>query len=351
MRGALPAGTGSEMEAVIFNGVGRRLTVERMPTPKPRSGEVLLRVARCGICGSDLHMTEDPIFCIPEGAVLGHEFAGEVVELGRDVERLAIGDRVSVVPIASCGKCASCLSGRPAECERMTLQGGGYAEYATVHERQCVKLPSTVSTEDGALVEPLAVGLHGVIRAEMHPGAKVMVIGVGPVGLATIFWARRLGAGLIVATASSTTRAALAQAMGADAFLDPDDSDPASSASTLGAPPDIVFECVGKPGLIQSAIARVRRGGTVVVLGLCTAMDSFLPFVAVNKEVRVQMAAFYEIADFTRSIDALDRGAVEPAQMITDEVSLREMPGAFESLKHRTRQCKVLVNPGSETRT
>lgn len=333
------------MQAAIFNGIGRPLTVERIDHPKPGPGQVLIRVQRCGICGSDLHMTEDPIFCIPVGAVLGHEFTGEVVELGRDVAYLNVGDRVSVVPIASCGRCAACLSGKPAACPEMVLHGGGYAEFTVVNERQCVRLPSTVGINEGALVEPLAVGLHGVIKSEMQPGARVLVIGVGPVGLAAIFWARRLGAGLIAATASSNTRAEMAQKIGADIFLDPEDAGPKASAVALGGPPDIVFECVGKPGLIQMAIEHVRPRGTVLVLGLCTTQDTIMPFGALNKEVRVQMAAFYDIADFTRSVDALDRGAAEPTAMITDEVSLAEMPRAFEQLKHRTHQCKVLVKP------
>ncbi|MBR0863511.1 alcohol dehydrogenase catalytic domain-containing protein [Bradyrhizobium diazoefficiens] len=333
------------MQAAIFNGVGRALTVERIACPKPGPGEVLIRVQRCGICGSDLHMTEDPIFCIPVGAVLGHEFTGEIVELGRDVENLKIGDRVSVVPISSCGRCAACLSGKPVACAEMKLHGGGYAEYTAVHERQCVRLPSTVGVKESALVEPLAVGLHGVIRAEMKPGARILVIGVGPVGLATIFWARRLGAGLIAATASSMARAEMALGMGADIFLDPEDAGPKASALALGGPPDIVFECVGKPGLIQLAIDHVRPRGTVLVLGLCTTQDTFMPFGALNKEVRLQMAAFYDIADFTRAVDALDRGATEPSAMITNEVSLSDMPEAFEKLKRRTHQCKVLVKP------
>lgn len=333
------------MQAAIFNGVGQPLTVERVPDPRPSQGEVLLRVRRCGICGSDLHMTEDPIFGIPHGAILGHEYSGEVVDVGRDVQQLSVGDNVSVVPIASCGACAACRSGRPAGCAKMLLHGGGYAEFAAVHERQCVKLPATVSSEDGALVEPLAVGLHGVIKSEMPPGARVLVIGAGPVGLAVVFWARRLGAGRIVATASSTQRAGLARTMGADAFLDPDDAGPEASARALGGPPDLVFECVGKPGLIQRSIDHVRPRGTVVVLGLCTTQDTFMPFGALNKEVRIQMAAFYDVADFIRSVDVLDRGAAEPAAMVTDQVGLADMPQAFEQLKHRTHQCKVLVKP------
>jgi (R,R)-butanediol dehydrogenase / meso-butanediol dehydrogenase / diacetyl reductase len=333
------------MRAVVFNGVGKPLTCESVDMPRPGSGDVLIRVARCGICGSDLHMTEDPIFCIPNGAILGHEFSGEVIEAGKDVRRLKQGDKVSVIPIASCGHCAACLSGTPALCPEMRLHGGGFAEYTVVHERQCIRLPSTVGTEEGALVEPLAVGLHGVLKAQMKPGDRVLVIGAGPVGLAAVFWARRLGAGLIAATASSTTRSKLAQDMGADIFLDPEDLSPEATCRALGGAPDIVFECVGKPGLIQRSIDHVRPRGTVVVLGLCTVSDSIDPFAAVNKEVRVQMAVFYDLDDFTRSVDALDRGATEPSRMITDQVTLEGTPDAFEALKMRTSQCKVLVTP------
>ena len=123
---------------------------------------------------------------------------GEVVALGKDVEGLTKGDLVSVIPLRSCGHCAACLAGEVAWCESFGLQGGGYAEYALTQPNQCVKLPSSASLADGAIIEPLAVALHGVIRAQLKPGAKVLVLGAGPIGLAVAFWARRLGAGRVV---------------------------------------------------------------------------------------------------------------------------------------------------------
>ncbi len=333
------------MKAAVFKGLRQPLVIEDVTEVRPGRGQVRLRVHRCGICGSDLHMTEDPIFCIPSGTVLGHEFAGEVVECGPGIERLRVGDRVSVLPIASCGKCAACLSGHPVWCAEMQLHGGGYGEYAMVNEIQCVRLPSSLSEDDGALVEPLAVGLHGVIQAEMKPGASVLIIGAGPIGLATAFWARRLGAGTIASTASSTRRADLTMAMGTDMFIAPEDNAPADVARLMGGAPDFVFECVGKPGLIDQSVGIVRPRGTVMVLGLCTATDQFHPFNAVNKEVRILTAAFYGIKDFEMSAKALDADHVAARDMITDHVSLDELPGAFEALKTRTNQCKVMVKP------
>ena len=179
------------MKAVIFDAVGQPLRVATTPDPSPARDEVVLRVSACGICGSDLHITEDPApFGIGGGYVLGHEIAGEVVALGADVTGLAVGDGVAVVPMRGCGHCARCLAGDPARCPDMVLIGGGYAEYVTVAARQCRALPAGVALADGALAEPLSVALHCIIRSGMKPGDRVAVLGAGPIGLLVAFWAR-----------------------------------------------------------------------------------------------------------------------------------------------------------------
>lgn len=333
------------MKAAVFATIGKPLSIESLPDPVPAGDDVLVRVARCGICGSDLHMTEDPSFALPPGTVIGHEWAGEVVEVGPEAQRVRRGDRVSVLPVRSCGRCAACTAGEQAWCAEMRIDGGGYGQLALASERQCLVLPRTVSLQDGALIEPLAVGLHGVNLAEMPAGARVLVIGAGPIGLATTFWARRLGAGAVAVTASSMMRAELARAMGASVFVDPVRLCAAEIQSALRGPPDIVFECVGKPGLIKQSLEYVRPRGTVVVLGLCTAPDSFVPFVAVVKEARIQPAALYRMRDFEIAADVMDQGDVTPRAMVTDTVSLEELPTAFEALRQRSHQCKVLIDP------
>jgi (R,R)-butanediol dehydrogenase/meso-butanediol dehydrogenase/diacetyl reductase len=290
-------------------------------------------------------MTEDPMFGVKPGAILGHEFAGEVAAIGKGVARVRVGDIVSVTPVKSCGHCASCLAGEPAWCLEMALEGGGYGQFAVTRERQCVALPRSASLDDGAIVEPLAVALHGVMLAELKPGDAVVVLGAGPIGLATAFWARRLGATRVVVTDVNRNHEARAFTMGATDFV-ADREDPVGEVDRLlGRKADIVFECVGLPGLIAQAVEHARIKGTVLIMGLCTRPDSFVPFVALSKELRLQTAAFFKLQEYQTSLDVLNSGAAEPRALITETVGLEALPATFEALRRRTHQCKVLVAP------
>jgi (R,R)-butanediol dehydrogenase/meso-butanediol dehydrogenase/diacetyl reductase len=224
---------------------------------------------------------------------------------------------------------------------------GGFAEYVVSSERTAIKLPATLTLADGALVEPLAVGLHGASLAQIQPGSRVLVIGAGPIGLAAVFWARRLGAGPIAVTATSRQRETLALKHGATAFVLPEKPDelPTAAIAALGGMPDVVIEAVGKKGVIGQAINCVRPAGTVVVLGFCSQLDSFLPAIAVWKEVKLQFAMTYSLAEFEHVARVLDRGDVDPRAMITDTITLDALPGAFEAMRQRTHQCKVMVDP------
>ncbi|WP_126173861.1 alcohol dehydrogenase catalytic domain-containing protein [Altericroceibacterium xinjiangense] len=333
------------MKAVTFQGLHQPLAFETVPDPAPDNGQVVVKVGRCGICGSDLHMTEDPAYGCKHGDILGHEFAGEVVELGREVEGLKTGNLVSVIPLRSCGQCDSCRKGEVQWCEGFGLQGGGYAEFALTRPNQCIKLPSDVSLADGAIIEPLAVALHGVNLSGMKAGDKVLVLGAGPIGLAVAFWAKRMGAGKIAVQDIAPFQQQRALDMGADAFvIDP--QDPTGSAErALGGKADIVFECVGAPGLIAQGVEQVRPRGTILLLGLCTKPDTFNSFAMLSKEVRLVTSAFFTRQEYEQALAALDRGAMEPRQLVTDTISLSETPDIFEGLKQRTSQCKVLIAP------
>ncbi|HEY0107059.1 MAG TPA: alcohol dehydrogenase catalytic domain-containing protein [Rhizomicrobium sp.] len=333
------------MKAAVFQALHRPLVVETLADPRPGAGEVLIRVGRCGICGSDLHMTEEPAFGVPAGTVLGHEFAGEIVELGTDAQGLRVGDRVAVAPLRGCGACPACLAGEPAWCHRMMLQGGGYAEFALATDRQCLVLPRTTSVEDGALVEPLAVALHGVMLSGLKAGARVLVMGAGPIGLGVAFWARRRGAAKVAVADLNTLQSERAHGLGATAFVTVEADAKARVEAALGGAPDIVFECVGRPGAIAQALDYLAPRGTIVLMGLCTAPDSFVPFAAVSKEARLITSAFFNMGEYQASLDALDGGHAAPHAMISDTVALALLPEAFESLRKRTSQCKVMVRP------
>lgn len=321
-----------------MQGLHRPLTVETLPDPTPQAGEVVVKVGRCGICGSDLHMTEDLAFGMTAGTVLGHEFAGEIVALGKGAEGLALGDLVSVIPLQSCGHCASCRAGEVAWCDHFGLQGGGYAEYALTRPNQCIRLPKSASLADGAIVEPLAVALHGVNMSGLKAGDRVLILGAGPIGLAVAFWARRAGAAAVVVQDIVAFHQERALAMGATHFS----TDPAAPECQNA---DIVFECVGVPGLIAQAVGQVRKRGTILLLGLCTKADTFNSFAMLSKEVRLITSAFFTVPDYETALDALNAGAAESRMLVTDTVSLDAAPAAFEALKTRTHQCKVLIDP------
>jgi len=328
-----------------MQGLHQPLQVEQLPDPAPAAGEVLVRVGRCGICGSDLHMTEDPAYGMGRGSVLGHEFAGEVVALGRGVEGLRRGDRVAVSPLRSCGACPACLAGEVAWCPHFGLQGGGYAEYALARPNQCVRLPASASLADGAIIEPLAVALHGVNLSGLRTGDRVLVLGAGPIGLAAAFWARRRGAAAVVVQDIAAYQRERALAMGATGFVAEPDDPVGAAERALGGKADVVIECVGRPGLIAQAVAQVRNRGTILLLGLCTQPDTFNSFAMLSKELRLITSAFFLRQEYEAALDALSLGAAEPRHLVTATIRLEETPQRFEALRQRTHDCKVLIDP------
>jgi (R,R)-butanediol dehydrogenase/meso-butanediol dehydrogenase/diacetyl reductase len=197
---------------------------------------------------------------------------------------------------------------------------------------------------DGALLEPLACALHSVKLAGWICGSRVLVLGAGALGLATAFWARRLGATRLVVSARSPRNQHLALAMGAAQFLATGELDTALTAA-LGGPPDVVFECVGAPAVIDKALELVRPRGTVIIAGACPVADVFRPLKALLKEARLQGAFGFNLQELQTAADAFDHGATEPRAMITQTVSLQELPAAFEALRHPTVQCKLMVDP------
>jgi (R,R)-butanediol dehydrogenase/meso-butanediol dehydrogenase/diacetyl reductase len=244
-----------------------------------------------------------------------------------------------------CGRCAECLAGTPFFCARSEMNMAGFAQYMACGEAFCAKLPVSLPLDDAALVEPLAVGLHAVELSAMPVGARVAVLGAGPMGLAAMFWARRAGAGRIVAIATSRQREAIARGMGADAFLTLGDDLASEVTEALGGAADLVIECAGVPGAIARAVELVRPRGTVTVVGMCSHVDSWTPAFGMLKEVRIQFAVGTSLAQFLTVADALSAGHVEPRLMVTDTVPLAGLPQAFEALRGNSAQCKVLVDP------
>ena len=333
------------MKAAVFKGPGleHALEIQDLPDPSPGPHDLVVKVGRCGICGTDLHMTSGHGWDFPVGSVLGHEYAGEVVAIGSAVDGFRIGDLVSGMAKAGCGACEACHRGMPLLCAKGQGDMGGFGEYLLLSQGAAAQLPKTFSLADGALVEPMAIGLHGVRMADMAIGARVLVLGAGSVGLATMFWAKRLGAGKVVAASRSMVRAPMALAMGADAFVQTGEGESERVVEALGGSPDIVFECAGAVGLLGQAIGHVRTFGQVVSLGFCTAPDPIIPGVAAFKQVRICFPLTYTPEEFCMVADLMLAGRIDPKVMITDTIGFAQLPDVFEQLRGPHSQTKVHV--------
>ena len=340
------------MRAAVFHQAGQPLAIEQVADPVPAPGEVILSVARAGICGSDLHVTEYGL--IAGGTVPGHEFAGEIVALGAGVGgEWRIGDRVTALPIDPCHDCEACHMDLPALCSGIAFAGtspdrpGGYAELVAARAAGLQRLPAGVTIEEGAMVEPLAVAHHTVEMAHIAKGEAVLVIGAGPIGAAVALFARLAGAAHVVVSEFSPERRARVLEVGATAVIDPAIEDVAARFHALaGRTPQVVFECVGIPGLMRQAIGLAGVRGRVMIAGVCFGDDTIAPLVGIGKELSVQFTHCYTDKTFETVIGRIACGEAKVSPLHTQTVGFGELPTMFESLRSAPAQCKVLIDPG-----
>lgn len=310
--------------AARYHGVGD-IRIENVRVPHPGSDEVLIEVAFCGICGSDLHeyfsaQTVTPIGNHPLTGqslpvVLGHEFSGIVVERGNSVTDIAVGDRVAVRPTYSCGSCESCTRGFPNICAQMAFHGlsgsgGGLSTFTTVRASMAFVLPANVTLEQGALVEPMAVAYHGVARVVDENSKLAFVGGAGPIGLGALFALRACGIENALVSDPSPARRAVAAGFGATTF------DPTTTSLTevlAGRNLDIAVEAAGVGAVVASAIEALGPRGRLVLLGLHEKPMSFDPTNLLYREVSVFGSSTYNDDDYRAVIAAMSAGSYDPA--------------------------------------
>lgn len=320
----------------------RRLELVDLPEPEPPEGEVVLRVAACGICGSDLSCYKTGVF---SGAVLGHEFAGVVSSIGPGVRGWSEGDAAAVDPTLPCGECEDCRAGAGYRCATGLGRGvgggrdGGLAEYVAVPARALHRLPERMPVEHGSLTEPLSVAVHGVDRAAVRPGEAVSVIGLGSIGLLTVVALRARGAGRIVGIDPVASRREMARSLGADETYEPGGE---ARAAAAGAP--VVAECSGRPEQIQEAANLCAPGGRVLLLGLALSEATLIPMVWITREINLVPAVSSSANDFDDAIGLLsdDPGI---ARVITKRIPLHQAPRAFEDLLSPADGAKISVLP------
>jgi (R,R)-butanediol dehydrogenase/meso-butanediol dehydrogenase/diacetyl reductase len=337
------------VRAVVLALERPRLELAEVPTPAPAPGEALLGVTGCGICGSDLHLASqlaDP------GRVLGHEIAGAIASVGEGVDsgRWAPGKAVVARPLAGCGRCVFCIGGRPDHCAQFQLIGlernGGFAEFVTVRADELFELPASVADDEQPLVEPLAIMRRAFRRGAVTSGDRVAVLGAGPIGLAAVAWAVEVGVEAVAVSEPSALRRDLAVRLGATATFDPAEGPVAAGVSeATGGAPTVVIECSGRPGLIEQAIEMTAVEGRVVVVGICPQDDTIFPFWALSKEIDVRFSIYYGREDFTDTLDALASGRLDAVPMVTETVTLEQLPERFARLERDPDAGKVIVRP------
>ncbi len=331
------------MKAAIYPGKGQAIVIEDLPDPEPGAGEILIKVHRCGICGTDLSMTNGDAFDYGAGVQFGHEYAGKIIGLGKGVEGLKLGQKISVLPSGACGHCAGCDGGNHVMCRTGAGAMRGFAELARLPASLAIPLPDVLSMADGALIEPLAVSLYGVRQSGIRPGDAVLVLGGGTVALYAIYWARRMGAGRIVAMSRSERRKDLCLAMGADAFIRFGESEVGEVIEALGGSPDIVYEAVGSEGMMAKAIMHAKIYGKIISLGFCTHADPIMPALAAYKCVTMQFLVGYSMDEFIFIADQMDKGHVDPKALITNEIPLLDLPDMMAALRGSNTETKVHV--------
>jgi len=338
--------TGREMRAAVYSGRGRHLFVTTVPVPVPGRKELLVRIQRSGVCGSDLSaLSNPPSANLAAGAtILGHEFSGDIVEIGPASADFKVGDHVTSMAFAGCGECPSCGAGSAAWCSERRSLRGAFAQYAITTVPSCWRLPESTPDSVGALAEPLAVAVHSLSLAGALTGARVLILGAGPIGILVARLANSRGASRIVIS-SRTAQTQRTIAALTDAMFVPLDELGSSLPGALSGPPDVVFDCAGGADTLTLATAMIRPRGRIVVVAGYQGPTWITPIDLLRKEVDIQFSVAYTSSDFDRAIEIVGHEHNSLSALITRTVTWDEFPAAVNSCVNGPRDGKLQLAP------
>lgn len=333
-----------------------QLEVTEFPEPEIGPEDLLVRVRACGICGSDIHGIDGSSGRRIPPLVMGHEAAGTVAKVGENVKGWAVGDRITFDSMISCGKCGFCRSGHINLCDSRMVLGvscgdyrrhGAFAEYVSVPQHICYKLPDALPFEHAALIEAVSIAVHAVDITPVNLGDTAVVVGSGMIGLLTIQAAKNAGCTTVFAIDLDDAKLAMAKKLGATEGFNPKNCDPVAEilARTGGRGADIALEAVGATEPINTAIRAVRKGGTVTLIGNITPKIELNLQQVVTREIRLQGTCGSN-GEYPACIDLLVKGLIKVDEIISATVSLDDAPSAFDRLyKHEPNLMKVIVQP------
>jgi len=329
-------------EAVVVG--ERKFAIKRAPKPVLDKDEVLIKVQCCGICGSDLHTY---ILGLP--GRYGHEYAGDIVAVGSEVKGWKAGDRVTAESACSCNECYWCMQGEMGLCEtfleRWGASSGGFATYTKTKYQQLHRLPPGLSYEEAAIAEPTAVALHAVRLSGMLTGDVVAVLGLGPIGQLVARLAKISGARAVYASETSKSRIKLAKGA-VDEVIDAKKVDPAARILELtdGRGPDLVFECAGAVAPTMQAMTMTRKGGTIVIVGVCMNLAEIIVGSIALRELTIKGSMLFNPGEYGLALSLIAGKKIDVAPLITDILPLDRINEAFEKATSG-EGAKILVKP------
>ena len=339
------------MKCVSISGE-KKLVLKEIDKPVSHDGSVIIEVKSCGICGSDIHYWD---VGNPVGLVMGHEFAGTVVDPGSRND-LKKGDKVTGLPISPCGKCDACCSGNVQYCPDtwtyavgLSLSNpGGYAEYISCRPDMVRKIPSNVSYDAACMVEPAAVSLHAINLTNIKVGDKILIIGGGIIGLMAAEFAKMNGAGYVAMVETNKKRGRKAVSFGkVDEYYNAmDDYTIPNLIKKTNGGFDKVIECCGNGSAVTEALMSVKPGGTVILVGVALGSISIPTAIPVMKEVTMQGAIAYTPAEFDNCLNLISRKKINVTKYIDDFISLDQAQEAFERLTSgKDAAVKIIFKP------
>lgn len=330
-----------------------KVILENVDLPKPGPNEACIKIAYCGICGSDLHAFKGnhPFISLP--ATPGHEYSGVITALGKDDSDFKVGDRVTIEPSLVCGKCYNCMIGRYNICHNLKVIGcqsdGAMADYIVVPIEKVVSIPDTLSLKYAALAEPLAVGVHAVKRGGSVFNKNVVIIGAGMIGLSTLLSVVKAGAKIIIVTDLSDEKLEIAKSLGATQIINASKVNPLeiilSKLPYEGI--DVAFECVGIESSIRDAIDVVRKGGRVVVAGVFGNEVKVNMANVQDRELEIIGTLMYTRRDFKEAVHMLNNNSFNPDVFISSILPFNEPIEAFKAALN-INNLKILIEINRE---
>lgn len=322
-----------------------------VPTPEPKENEVLVKIMKIGVCGSDIHVYhgEHPFTSYP--VTQGHEVSGEIAALGKNVTGFSTGQKVTIQPQVVCGKCYPCRHGKYNLCEELKVMGfqttGVASHYFAVDAAKVTLLPEEMSFDEGAMIEPLAVAVHAVKRAGDVKGAKIAVLGAGPIGILVAQTAKGLGAESVMITDVSDLRLAKAKECGVDYCINTKNEDFGEAMVQCFGPDkaDVIYDCAGNDITMGQAIKYARKGSTIILVAVFAGMAKIDLAVLNDHELDLNTSMMYRNEDYIDAIRLVNEGKVKLAPLISEHFAFRDYLKAYQFIDaNRESTMKVIIN-------